>query len=255
LAWRAATILMMNHILIALAVALAVAGFLVRTRAHFVGQAMIVAGCLGCAGCLVWQLRESVFTPSGTGPDRGQAVVSYYLASQVLGEVAGKQGPVVLVFPPESVLDSETVGTHAGTFARVLRGFPDLKVQPVTLEVPSKAAKAGRIPLAAFQQATSNAPSAVAYVSFAGVPADIDKLPAGTMPQGAGIFVFDPWGTTNWLAALKSGRIRSVILPRPGVRSGADSDVAGEPQEVFNRLYLMATPATAESIAAVLKPR
>jgi hypothetical protein len=242
-------ILMTNYLFIALAVTLAAAGFLVRKKSYIAGQAMIVIGCLGCAGVLVWQLRENVFTPSGAGPDRGQAVVSYYLASQVLGEAANKQGSVILFFPPESVLDSETVGTYSGTFSRVLRGFPGLKVEVLTLDVPSRAAKAGQIPLSAFQRATSNAPSAVAYVSFAGVPADIEKFFPGEAAAGAGMFVFDPWATTNWLGALKKGRIRSVIVPRPGVRHSPGSEISGEPQEVFSQLYLMATPATADKIA------
>jgi len=240
----------MNLLFIALATALAAAGFFVRRRSFPAGQSMIVIGCLGCAGSLVWQLRENVFTPSGAGPDRGQAVVSYYLASQVLGETAGKQGAVLLFFPPENVLDAETVGTYAGTFSRVLRGFTGLNVQSVTLEVPSRAAKAGQIPLSAFQQAASNAPAAVAYVSFAGVPVEIENFLATEAHSGRGLFVFDPWGTTNWLPALKKGLIRSVIVPRPGVRSGPNSEISGEPQEVFSRLYLMATPATADKVAS-----
>jgi hypothetical protein len=248
-------ILMTNYIFIALAVALAAAGFLLRKKSFLAGQVMIVVGCLGCAGVLVWQLRENVFTPSAQGPDRGQAVVSYYLATQVLGETASKQGSVFLFFPPESVLDSETVGTYAGTFSRVLRGFPGLKVEVLTLDVPSRAAKAGQIPLSAFQQAASNALSAVALVSFAGVPADIEKFLPGESPGGMGMFVFDPWGTTNWLGALKKGRVRSVIVPRPGVRHGAGTEVSGDPQEVFNQLYLMATPATADKIADEMRAK
>ena len=98
----------------------------------------------------------------------------------------------------------------------------------------------------------SNAPPAVAYVSFAGVPADIENLLAMARPQSPACFVFDPWGTTNWLTALKQGRIRTVIVPRPGVNSPAGGEIVGEPNEVFNRLYLMATPATADQTAAQL---
>jgi hypothetical protein len=246
---------MTNYIFIALAIVLAAAGFLMRKKSYIAGQIMIVVGCLGCAGVLLWQLRENVFTPAGQGPDRGQAVVSYYLATQVLGEVADKQGAVFLFFPPESVLDSETVGTYAGTFSRVLRGFPDLKVETRTLDVPSRAAKAGQIPLSTFQQAASNTPSAVALVSFAGVPADIEKFFPGESPGGVGMFVFDPWGTTNWLGPLKNGRVRSVIVPRPGVRHRAGTEVSGEPREVFNQLYLMATPVTADNIANEIRPK
>jgi hypothetical protein len=227
----------------------------VRRRSYLWGQVLLVAGCLGCARCLAWQIRQNLFSTSSKGPDRGQAVVGYFLANQVLGEAGNQQGSVVLFFPPDSVLDAETVGTYAGTFSRVLRGFPGLKVQMLTLAVPSKAAKAGLIPLAAFQQATSNAPPAVGYVSFAGVPADIENFLPTAGQRGPGFFVFDPWRTTNWLGALRSGRVRSVIVPRLGVRTAPDSEISCEPREVFSRLYLMATPATADKIAAELSLR
>jgi hypothetical protein len=243
---------MTYYFFLVLALAVAGSGYLVRRRSFFWGQVMLIAGCLGCAGCLAWQIRQNLFSPSAKGPDRGQAVVGYFLANQVLGAAGNQQGPVVLFFPPESVLDAETVGTYAGTFSRVLRGFPGLKVQVLTLAVPSKAAKAGLIPLAAFQRASSNAPPAVAYVSFAGVPPNIEDFLPTAGQRGPGFFVFDPWRTTNWLGALRKGRVRSVIVPRPGVYPAPDSEISGEPHEVFSRLYLMATPATADKIAAEL---
>jgi hypothetical protein len=243
---------MTYYFILGLALAVAGSGYLARRRSSFWGQGMMIAGCLGCAGCLAWQIRQNLFSPSAKGPDRSQAVVGYFLANQVLREAGNQQGSVVLFFTPESVLDAETVGTYAGTFSRVLRGFPALKVQVLTLAVPSKAAKAGLIPLTAFQQATSNAPSAVAYVSFAGVPADIDRFLPMSGQGGPGFFVFDPWKTTNWLGALRAGRVRSVIVPRPGVHPGPDSEISGAPDEVFNQLYLMATPETADQIAAEL---
>ena len=121
------------------------------------------------------------------------------------------------------------MGTYAGTFSRVLRGFQGLKVEVRTLAVSSRAAKTGQIPVTAFRQAASNMPPAVAYVSFAGVPADVDKfLSAGTQ-GGPGMFVFDPWGTTNWLAALKKGLVRCVVVPRPDVSAPSGGEIAGEP--------------------------
>lgn len=250
---------MTYYLFLALAIGLGAAGFLARRRSSLAGQVMILSGCIGCAACLAWQVRQHVFTPSSKGPDRSQAVVSYMLASQVLDQAAEQSGAVMLLFPPRSVLDEESVGSYVGTFGRVLRGFPQLKVQVVTLDVPSRAAKAGRIPLSAFHQATStsttNVQPAVAYVSFAGVPADIEKFLPAEAQRAPGIFVFDPWGTTNWLSALKKGLISSVVVPRPGARSGSDSEISGEPQAVFNQLYLMATPATAEQVASELGKR
>ena len=230
--------------------AVAAAGIWVRRRFSFLGQMMILAGCLGCVVCLGWQMRQSLFPPDAREPNRGQAVVGYFLANQVLGETGGAEGDILLFFPPAAVMNEETVGTYAGTFKRVLRGFPRLSVQVLSLEVPKKAAGMGQIPLDAFRQAASSFTSAVACVSFAGVPANIQSFSTGqAVPP---FFVFDPWSTTNWLAAMKSGVVRSVIIPRPGTRSGPAEAIAGEPTEVFERLYLIATRSNADEVARQL---
>jgi hypothetical protein len=244
---------MVYFLLLVSALAVAAAGIWARQRWVFAGQTMMIVGAVGCIACITWQVRHTVLQPTPAGPDRGQAVVGYFLANQVLSEVGNQQGPILLFFPPESVFDEETVGTYAGTFSRVLRGFPALKVQVLTLAVPAKAAKAGLFSLRTFQEAAAKNPAAIAYVSFAGVPVDIAKFQPTGAPAGAPRFyVFDPWGTTNWLSALREGVVRSVIVPRPGVRHTTGDEVSGEPGTVFNQLYLQATPATADQIAAGL---
>ncbi len=243
---------MTYYVFLILALAVAGAGCLVLRRSEFWGRLLVGAGCIGCLVCIGWRVRETVFAPEPKGPDRAQAVVAYFLAEHVLSEVGNQQGMVVLLFPPESVFDQETVGTYAGTFSRVLRGFPGLKVQVQTLTAPAKAARAGRIPLSAFQQVISNAPPALVYVSFAGVPAGLESLWPSDSQRAPGFFAFDPWATTNWLGALKAQRVRAVIVRRPDIPRTAGDEVAGEPSEVFNRLYLMATPANAEQIAMKL---
>lgn len=244
---------MIIYLVLGLSAALVAAGFAVRRRAFILGQGLIVAGCAACAGCLIWQLRQNVLAPSGKGPDRNQALVSYFLAGQVLREAGGRQGAIALLFPPESAMDAESVGTYSGTFSRVLRGASGLQTRTIALDAPPRAARSGNIPLEAFQQAISNAASAVAFVSFAGVPAGIDPILPAPEPGRPKWYVFDPWGTTNWLAALKKGSIHAVIVPRPGVRLESAPEASGEPQEAFQRLYLMATPATADRIAGELR--
>ncbi len=243
---------MTYSVLLVLALAVAGLGVGLRRRAEGWGQVLMIAGVIGCGVCVAWQVRQTVFTPSPKGPDRGQAVVAYFLAQHVLAEAGNRQGQLWLLFPPESVFDEEAVGTYAGTFSRVLRGFSGINLRVVRLVVGDKAAKDGSIPAAAFQQALSNASPAVAYVSFAGVPVDFEKLLPVASAQVPSCFVFDPWRTTNWLAGLKQGRIRAVVVPRPGVDSKEGAQIAGEPNEVFKRLYLMATPANAEQVAAQL---
>jgi hypothetical protein len=236
---------------------LGVAGLGVWLRRNFkiAGTLIAAVGLVGCIACLVWRVQSTVMVVGSAGPDRGRAVVGYYLANQVLAEVRHKQGPILLFLPPESVLDEETASTYVGTFNRVLRGFQAVKVEVLNLDVPRKEARAGQISVAAFQKAASNHPSAVAYVSFAGVPADIESYKGAASASGAGFFVFDPWATTNWLGALKKGFVRAVIVPRPGVDAPRGTEISGEPQEVFSQLYMMATPANAEQVAEKLKAR
>jgi hypothetical protein len=242
---------MIYYVLLVSALALAAAGFLVRRRSGLAGQVMIVTGCLGCLACVGWRVRHTVLQPAPAGPDRGQAVVAYFLANEVLADAGDQHGTILLFFPPERVFDEETVGTYAGTFRRVLRAFPGLEVQMRTLAAPAKAAKAGQFPLSAFQEAAGKTPGLVACVSFAGVPADIEKFQSGAQP-GSRFYVFDPWGTTNWLSALRQGVVGGVIVPRPGVRHMAGDEVSGEPSAVFDQLYLRATPENADQIAASL---
>ncbi len=246
---------MVYYCLLLGALAVAGLGVWVQQRSPRLGQSMLVLGVLGCVACLGWRVRQTVFSPEEAGPDRGQAVVGYFLAEQVLADMGNQQGSVVLIFPPESVFDADTVGAYAGTFARVLRGFPNLRIEIVTLDLPTRAAKAGNMTVAAFEHAMAkvNLPIA-AYVSFTGVPADVEKFTTSGAKTEPSFFVFDPWGTTNWLGALKNGRVRTVIVPRPGPDRAETRNISGEPQEVFKRLYLMGTPSTAEQLIKEMGP-
>jgi len=225
-----------------------IGGVWVRRRSAFLGQMMILAGCVGCALCLAWQIRQNLFAPAAREPDRGQAVVAYFLANQVLSETGGLEGRIVLFFSPSAVMDEATVGTYEGTFKRVLRGFPGLEVQVLRLEIPKMAARTGQIPLGAFRQAASKFSSILACVSFAGVPVDIQDFSSGLRQPAPPFFVFDPWSSTNWLPAVKSGIVRCAIVPRPGPTKAT----SGEPKEIFDRLYLMATRSNADEVAATI---
>jgi hypothetical protein len=106
--------------------------------------------------------------------------------------------------------------------------------------------------LAAYQQALARFPNALAFVSYASVPADIAELFPAEQSARPPFFLFDPDRTLNWLTALKKGRIRSVIVPRPGVDLAKGAGVVGGPGELFGQFYLMATPANADQVAAQL---
>lgn len=244
---------MMYFLSLVLVLAVAGIGWGIRRRSAVLGQGLIAVGCVGCVAVIGWQVRQSLFPADAKPPNRAHAVVSFFLANQTQREIAGQRGTVVLVFPPTSALDAETAETYANAFrAPLLRGHPELEVQIATLEAAGKAARSGNIPLAAFQQLVAKFPGALAFVCFSGVPVGIETLFPPERPTVPPVFVFDAGGTTNWMRALMQRRIRSVIVPRPDVNPAAMNGIAGLPGEIFGRLYYLATPETAEQIAAKL---
>jgi hypothetical protein len=242
---------MIYTLLLCLAVAVAAAGFFLRGRNAPLGNGLIAAASLGVILALGVQVHRTLFSDlESAPPNRAQAVVSYFVAGQVIEEVGAKRGTVLLIFPPASVLSDEAVENYTSTFERVLRAAPELQLQVARLDVPRKAAKAGNLPAAAFQQVAGKSPAPAACVSFAGIPAGTEAL-LGATPS-CPWFVFDPYSTTHWLGSLKKGSIRAVVVPRPGLSPDAFAKAGGEPGIIFERLYLMATPANADEVAAKL---
>lgn len=230
-------------------------GWLVRRRSLFWSQALIATGCVGCLAVMGWHVRETIFPPAPKPLNRAHAVVGFYLASQTQQEIAGRSGVVVLIFPPPAMLSATARQTYANGFsAPLLRGHPELEVQIVTLGASAKGNSSAGAALAAFREALAKFPNALAYVAYAAVPADFAELFPSGQSRLTPFFLFDPDGTTNWLKALKQGRIRSVIVPRPGMDHAKGAEVSGGPGELFSSFYLMATPANADQVASQLRP-
>ncbi|HPY31037.1 MAG TPA: hypothetical protein PLT00_07330 [Verrucomicrobiota bacterium] len=244
---------MTYFLLVAVALAIGGIGFLLRRRSTALGQGLILVSCLGLVGILGWQVRGSFSAGDAKPPNRAHAVVSFYLANQTQTAIAGHRGVVVMVLPPAGALDAETAESYANALrAPLLRGHPEWELEIARLDAPTKAARAGKIPLAAFQQLTARYPAALAFVCLAPVPPDIESLFPSESKTTKPWFLFDPQGSTNWVKALKEKRIRSVIVPRPDVNPRAAAGLAGMPGEIFDRLYLLATPETVERVAAQL---
>ena len=242
---------MMYFLFLALALAVAGVGWSLRERSALWGQGLIIVGCVGCLAAIGWQVRQTLLPADAKPPNRAHAVVGFFLANQTQREIAGQSGTVVLILPPTSALAAETAETYANSFrAPLLRGHPEWEVQVANLEAPTREAKAGTIPLAAFKQVVAKYPKALAFVCIAGVPAGIETLFPSDQATIPPLFVFDARGTTNWVPALVQHRIRSVIVPRPDVDLAAMGGIAGMPGEIFDQLYYLATAETAEQVAA-----
>jgi len=230
-------------------------GYKIRNRWDFPGKLLMIAGGIGCVGLIIWQVRATMGGPSVPQLDRYHASVSYTLASQVARQMAGQRGQVVLIYPPERSMDSEAAETLTYAFARVLQSSPSLQLRVTNLIEKGNSKKSGQFSLAAFEQVFGVPSNEVAYVSFAGVAPGIEDLPLFKRERVPQLFVFDPLGTTDWLAGLKRGVIRRVIVPRPDARPAKGEEIDGRPEDIFQRYFLMATPETADPVAAQLSKK
>jgi len=235
--------------------ALAVAGLgcVFRRRAPALSATLIGLGCVGLVGVIGWQLRQSLFSPDSQPPNRANVIVSYFLAEQTLDVVGAQAGAILVIFPPEKVMNNTDMENYLDSYsAPVLRGHPALKVESVRLEMTAKEAKSGAIPIAAFKKALGKNPAAIAFVSYAGIPDEFEQIRPAAAQNLPPFFIFDARGSASWVSPLKSRLIDSVIVPRPDVDLAAMSGIGGPPSVIFDRLYLMATPGTADQVAAKL---
>jgi hypothetical protein len=229
------------------------AGGWLSRRWRVLGRVMMGLGGLGLIGIVALQVRQNVFSPQPRMPNRCAMAVSYGLANCLLGDLAGQSGSVVLLFPQRRLMDADTEQSYEEGFIPPLRhGHVKLRIKVLRLEGGDRDAGPG---LSAFKVALAQAPEALAIVSYAGVPAGFETLFSAGQPTLPPFYVFDPDGTTHWLGGLKEGRIRAVVLPRPGVDPRGREAIAGMPATVFERFYLLATPANADQIAASLKAK
>jgi hypothetical protein len=227
-----------------------VGGWMSRRR-RVLGQVLIGLGGLGLIGVVALQVRQNVFSPQAKTPGRCAMAVSSCLANCMLGDLAGQDGVVVLLFPQRRLMDADTERNYEEGFVPPLRhGRARLRVKAIRLEGGDREAGHG---LQAFKQALAQAQDAVAIVSYAGVPADFETLFSSGQPAMPPFYVLDTDGTTHWLGALKAGHIRAVVLPRPGVDPRGREAAAGMPETILERFYLVATPANADQVAARLK--
>jgi hypothetical protein len=235
----------MTFLLLLAAMAVIGGGLLLRKRSEGSSRAVIGIGVLGLIAVAVLQARQTVF-PSRPKTDNSAMALSYCLATSMFGDMQGKSGRVVLLFPQPGVMDHDMEGNFVNGFRVAMRhGGRGLALKDVHLE-------GGADDPSSFKRALAEAPDAIAVVSYAGAPAGLEKLyPPGQ--EGPLFYVFDAKGTTDWLAALKGGRIRAVAVPRPGVQRQGQESAAGTPETIFDQFYLLATEENADDAAASLK--
>jgi hypothetical protein len=237
---------MMLALLLA-ALAVSVAGVGVSRRWRLPGQAMMALGGLCLIGVVAVQVRQNLFPPQPKPPGRGEMAVSSCFANFILRDLSARGGTIMLLFPERRLMDADTEQSYEEGFTLPLRhGHGNLHLKALRLEAPKGKAGFG---LPAFTQAMEQAQDALAFVSYAGAPAGFETLFSG-QPKPAPFYVFDPDGTANWLAALKEGHIRAVVLPRPGVSPHAREAATGTPQDIFERFYLLVTPQNVDQVAA-----
>lgn len=206
-------------------------------------------GGLGLIAVIASQFRQNILSPQPKARNRYEMAVSFCLANCLLGDAAGQSGSVLLLFPQRHVMSADSEENYEEGFVPPLRhGRGKLTLKAVRLDGANR-------DLSAFKQALAQAPEAMAVVSYAGVPAGFESLFSAGQTNIPLFYAFDAEGTTDWLGALKEGRIKAVVVPRPGVDARVRGAAGGMPESIFEQFYLLATAENAEEIAATLKAR
>jgi hypothetical protein len=240
----------MTFALLLMALAVSGAGVWASRRWRAFGQTLMAIGGLSLLGVVALQVRQNLFPPQPKMPGRCEIAVSVCLANQMLRDLPGRSGNVFLLFPQRQFIDADTEQSYEQGFTLPLRhGHGQLHL--TALRVEGKKGKDG-YDVSAFKQALAQAQDALAIISYVGVPIGCETL-FSEQPRPAPWYVLDPEGTTHWLAALKAGHIRAVVLPRPGVAPHDREVAAGRPDAIFERFYLLATPQNADQVASQIE--
>jgi len=212
-----------------------------------VGQAVMILGGIGLVAVIVLQVRQNLLPPRPPATDRREMAVSCCLANVMLGDLAGQDATVVLLFPERRILSASSEESYENGFVPPLRhSRGKLALKAIHMDGSAR-------DLSAFQKALAQAPEATVVISYAGVPPGFDTLYAGRQSNLPLFYVFDADRTTNWVGALKEGHIRAVAIPRAGPAGRGGETIAGMPDQIFQTYFLLATPATADETAASLK--
>ena len=226
-------------------------GYRIQNRWEFPGKLLMIAGGLGCVGLIIWQVRGAIAGSSTPQLDRYQLIV--------LPNLLRLESERRHILQKRRWFDDgfgfEREGREARLQPRKAEQIAEHGARVTNLVATGKSNKRGQFSLAAFEQACAARSNEVAYVSFAGVPAGIEELSILKQGRAPQLFVFDPLGTTDWLAGLKLGMIRRVVVPRPDAQPARNVEVDGRPDEIFQRYFLMATPETADQVAAQLNTK
>jgi len=236
--------------------ALAVVGILglaLRKSAGPLGTALVAVAAIGIVAAVGARSIKTLVPGLGQKvPDRLHGVVGYMMGHHVLADSRGERGKVLLLFPPDRAVSKNALDTQYDFFSRVLAPQPALEVADFTLQVEPAAVNAGRISADEFEQGLAAAPDAVAYVSFAGVPAEPEKLSIFAGQTKRPLYVYDPAPSRSWVSALRQGLIRRVIVPRPDVDLPSGEQVAGPPGEIFAKYFLSGSPETVDKLLSDL---
>ncbi len=237
-----------------LAIAVAVIGLVVRRFREKAGMAIAVLGSASAVAVIGWQAYTLVSGGTvGPAVDRHSAVVAYFMGYEVLGDLKARSGTIALVLPPDTRSNQEQLDSLFNAFARVVSPRPEFDLVDVSVEASEAAIRRREVTIEDFARAIGSVTNMIACVSFVGFPAEFETMPAGRVGKPVPLYLYDPSGGSAWKEELSAGRIRRVIVPRPRDAGGADADdLAGPPGELFQRFFLLATPANAESIASQL---
>src|ERR1039458_3307843 len=98
----------MPFLLLLAALVVSGVGVWMSRRWRVLGQVMMGLGGLGLIGVVALQVRQNVYSPQPKLPSRCEMAVSSCLANCMLGDLAGQDGSIVLVFPQRRLMDPDS---------------------------------------------------------------------------------------------------------------------------------------------------
>ncbi len=226
---------------------LTLGGFALATAKKQAGQSLKVAGLVILAGAGIWHSVRSWQPENEVVVDRGQAALAYFMAQSLPGELQRKEGPVLLVMPPDRVANSSSLDGFYESFARVLLRFPALEVREATLGVSASELESGSFKPEALRKTLGEFSDPAAIVFWTGYPSnpEAQAVVAEYASKECLIYTCDFQRTGAWTGALADGVVSRAFIPKEG-SDNAELPDGSPPNVIFQQLYTVQSAGAAK---------
>ena len=224
-----------------LSLVLGAIGYGIRSKSPKMGQICMGLSVAGCIGLTVWRSIDTLGTSGIQRTHRGQAAVAYTLAHQYLSDESGRNGEIILIFPPNDEAPTAALDSFYEGYARVMARFRTVKLKEVAIDISAADMNAGRIDPGNFSKILSDHPNVLAFVSWVGFPEKTDTLKASLTSDHPPIYIYNPSTRTDWTDTLKLEAVKAIAIEKPPSDNDPSKPQPMTPPEVFDQTYELLT--------------